>query len=315
MNIEPSNSHLGYFILHCALSTAESLAGQFNSLPDPQKDFDNTSCQLMRGLFGQIFTLLASGNKPLCHAFQLATNIAIDVPQDSELWIYVRLAKLFAYTCWPRGLFYGNMRMLVARLLRKRLADKLLTSMAQEFKVAAQNDTKAQENKNKELKFVRLAVEVFRYIQENGREKCKDLKEIAEKLLQKRPLEEKLSGGTKRLLHFFVKLTKGSLDWSKFDKHAQVALNVYSKRSAHFGKFKKQLKVSLSKNDQPKVGKLLEVFSSEKEKVKSKFTSLKDAQVRVQNAKSIEKKDSTALKGDAEIVRYPWHIRLQGKHT
>lgn len=65
-NIHASSKDLGFFLVHTVLSTIETVVSGLDHIPSP----DDTTCQVLRGLFGQLFSIMASGNNPMCMAFQ-----------------------------------------------------------------------------------------------------------------------------------------------------------------------------------------------------------------------------------------------------
>lgn len=300
-NISPADRNLGYFLLHGIISTMESIAKGFSTVPNAEADWDNTSCQMMRGLFGQAFSLLASGNVPLSLAFQLTTKSPnLDVPDDNQWWIYRRLVQCFPYTCWPTTNIYNNVKLLLIRAIRKRVVDPATNPLRdQTAAIDAKKQADFVDKRNKELKFARLATEVlFRM-----REKCTP--EIATRLLESLPSEPvKKKSGTARLIHFFRRVENGKADWGEgFSKICQIALDIHTRRSACFKPIKSKLLEAVTANGAADEAVI------ELQKKKDQLKEVSNAyRVRVQNQEAIDKLEADRIKGDAELRRKPWTL-------
>ena len=167
LSVKPQAPDIGYLMIDVLLSTMESLSKMFSSRPKWDKDFDNTSCQLMRGLFCQLLCYLGAGVKPLTLAFQMVSRTPrVDVPKDEELWIYKRMCEMFNYTCWSKKYLTQNIKTLVTKYLRKRLTHKFLRPMINMYQKYLQDDPSSQ-NRNSELQFVRLAIDLIKYFHDN----------------------------------------------------------------------------------------------------------------------------------------------------
>ena len=56
---------------HMLLSVMEEVKGVMSKVPDPGADFNNTNCQIVRGVFGELLCVFGSGaNKPLSMLWQ-----------------------------------------------------------------------------------------------------------------------------------------------------------------------------------------------------------------------------------------------------
>ena len=123
VNIDPESKELGFFLLHMIMTVMENIVASISVEPDPEKDFENSTSEMMRGMFGQLFALMASTEGILCTAFQLiykSTNVQI-LP-DEQWWVVSRMVRLFPYTCWNKEVLLRNVQTYVVRAARKRLA-------------------------------------------------------------------------------------------------------------------------------------------------------------------------------------------------
>lgn len=305
-NISPASKDLGFLIVDMVLGTMESLATQFSKYPDPTTDFNNTTCQLMRGLFGQLLTLLASGVRPMSMAWQLVMkNPNLEVPKNEEWPIYVRMTKLFPYTCWDPSNIMKNIKTLIIRTIRKRIVNKTIEPMLKEIqKLNAQTQMDNIEARNRELKFLKLAIEVLCHIRNIGDQNDSAVTAIAVRLLEQVP-EMNAKSGTEQIIAFFKHVSAGTVDWNRLDSTMQTALNIFTKRSAAFQKFKKEMAKVVESGNDKKMSRYIDTYTQFKESLRQKYQS---GYVKVQNEKAINSKDVNSLKSDAEINRTPWSI-------
>jgi hypothetical protein len=310
-NISPGDRNLGFFLLHGLLSTMESIVQGFSKVPSKTEDWENTSCQMMRGLFGQVFTLLASGNTPLSMAWQLVMKSPnLEVPAGDQWWIYRRVAQCFPYTCWPTAYFFNNLKMLLIRSLRKKVTDPLTDALRKDISALEQKKQKDfVEKRNKELGFLRLATETLFTLRE------KTTPEVATRLLEHLPEEElPKKSGAKRLARFFTRVQSGTNNWGKeYSAMLQTAIDVHTNRSACFKDVKSHLLKTLSEKTEEKSNVLLQL-----QKQKDELKSIGDVnRVRVQNQSAIDQEDIHKLKGDAELRRQAWSLASplnEGEH-
>lgn len=170
LNIQPSNYNLGHFIVDSILSTMESLASRFSSVPT-EDNFDDTSCQIMRGLFGQLLTILGSGQRPLSMAWQMVmSNPNIVVPKGEELWIYNRMANMFKYTCWNNDKIILNTKKLIVDLINKYVVQEKVQPMITNNVSASSSSYSKNKNiykstiSNEEKQFIIDCVYFYEYL-------------------------------------------------------------------------------------------------------------------------------------------------------
>jgi hypothetical protein len=131
--------------------------GGMGGVPDPECDWDNTTCQMLRGMFGQLLALMGSTKNVLCTAFLFV----YENPQNLDLkgdqwWVLARMGRLFPYTCWDSSNITRNCRKLLVKTCKKHLTNAPCLKM-QKMATAAK---KVQHVKSQEwLDFLRLVVE------------------------------------------------------------------------------------------------------------------------------------------------------------
>lgn len=309
-HILPQSNDLGYLLVDMILCTMESLSNQFSGYPDATSDFSNTTCQIMRGLFGQLLTVLASGQKPMSMAWQLVMyDPNLEIPDDNEWWIYIRLIKMFPYTCWDPSNILANIKTLLARIIRKKIINKVIEPMLKEIsKMKAQSQKDSVEARNRELMFVKLAIDVLCTIVNDELQTDQNVIQIAKRLLEKVP-EMNAKGGTRQIINFFEPVAKKkvvkNVDWSKLEPTMQIALNIFTKRSATFKNFKKTMVKVVEKGNEDKIEKYVSEYNKYKASLQEKYMA---DTIKVQNESAISGHDVKGLKSDAEINRIPWSI-------
>ncbi len=309
-NFPPQSKDLGYLLVDMILCTMESLSNQFSDYPKVNDDFSNTTCQIMRGLFGQLLTVLASGQKPLSMAWQLVMHDPnLEIPDDNEWWIYIRLLKMFPYTCWDPSDLIKNIKTLLVRIVRKKIINKVIEPMLKEIsKIKAQSQKDNVEARNRELKFVKLAIDVLCTIVNDELQTDQNVIQIAKRLLEKVP-EMNAKGGTEQIINFFEHVAKKkvvkNVDWSKLEPTMQIALNIFTKRSATFKNFKKTMVKVVEKGKEDRIEKYVSEYNKYKASLQEKYMA---DTIKVQNESAIKGHDVNGLKSDAEINRTPWSI-------
>lgn len=316
--ISASSKDLGLFLVHTLLSTMERLTSQISTVPDPVKDWNNSTSQIMRGLFGQLLTLLASGGSPLSMAWQMVMDkTALNTPSNNEIWIYTRLATMFKYTCWPDASIKKNMKLLIAHMLRRSITGPVVAPMLKKIsdtKKASQTDR--MEARNRELHFLKLAIEtLFIIAKEDSKGTSKKTVDIAERLLTKLPDNIYPRDGTKSLIFLLEQISSGGPIKDQFTRVLQIALNIFTKRSACFKPIKEKLAETIGKEKLANTVATDNVTDllAEYEKIKSDLTNrakISDTtpDIHVQNSKAIDSKNGVLIKADAELKRTPWSV-------
>lgn len=118
-NISASSNDLGFLLVHGVLCALESVASHMgNSAPT----WHDTTCEAMRGLFGQLLTLMASTNKTLCPAYTLVyPNVKMPTLNANEWWALERMVRVFPYTCWDTSVLYTNVRRFLVQTVHRRI--------------------------------------------------------------------------------------------------------------------------------------------------------------------------------------------------
>eukprot|EP01060_Flectonema_neradi_P001735 TRINITY_DN11063_c0_g2_i1.p1 TRINITY_DN11063_c0_g2~~TRINITY_DN11063_c0_g2_i1.p1 ORF type:complete len:1196 (+),score=240.45 TRINITY_DN11063_c0_g2_i1:97-3684(+) len=103
--IDGANRSLGFFLVTQILSQIRLVSSRMTSVVTAA-DFDNSTCQIQRGLYGFLLCMLASTGTgiSMCYAWELfRPNGAIEppsVPEDDEWFIYFELVRSFHTTGW-----------------------------------------------------------------------------------------------------------------------------------------------------------------------------------------------------------------------
>ncbi len=237
LNISPKSKELGFFLIHLVLCAMESVVSGMSTVPNPETDWDSTNCEAMRGLFGQLLSLMASTNATLCPAYKLVyTNAKLAVPNSQDWWIVVRMARMFPYTCWDTSTFDLNLQRLLVQAVYKQLvgpsADRMLRLAAKEKKVQKVISPRW-------YTYLRLVVDTIMWAA-NGNELTPA---NAKTLLEFAPPFTEISTGTRMLTHFvqgMIQLTKfltsvaNGENWSyAFTKTVEIAIYSYVKHSGN----------------------------------------------------------------------------------
>lgn len=116
--INARDNQLGYFLIHAYLCAGESFVKNMTNIPNPETDFDNSVCQIMRGLMGQILTLMASTLNVLCCAYQYVhKDFPVKVMNNNKHWIFLlRMYRLWPYTCWDPTNIQNNIKRCLVKI-------------------------------------------------------------------------------------------------------------------------------------------------------------------------------------------------------
>ncbi|KAK6336275.1 hypothetical protein TWF696_001837 [Orbilia brochopaga] len=329
-NIPPASKDLGFLLAYALTDAMRSLATTRAAVPPEARggeDVDTTT-KMMRGLFGYLMTLLAAGVQPMSMAWQLLSRTsAIEVPPPNEFWLYSRIVDLFPYTAWPRAQFAKNVRLLVARLVRKQMTDPVTKVLRDGVSQIKQDAIREQvRTRNVTLKWGEVGVEVLSRLILGGYEP-QSVKEAAGRIVELVPETEidgrKGSRGTTRVFRALHKLAESG-DVAKVDEDTRVsAANTYAKRSAALKDLKTRFVDAAVAGDVAAAKSIYEEMQQKRRDVAALF-GLKS--VKLQNEKNIDsvlgqlqkgeemvkKEVLRRLKADAEIYRAPWQV---GKPT
>lgn len=323
-HVAPSNKDLGFLLAYSITDIMKSLAATRSAPPPPSDDGDTTT-KVMRGLYGYLMTVLAAGTQPMSMGWQmLSKSDAIEVPTSDTFWLYTTIIQLFPYTAWPQEQFKKNVRLLVAKLVRKQVTDPVTKSLRENVSQMEQNKVKEFAIKrNKELRWGEVILEVLKTLLSGIYDDKDNVKQIAERALSIVPTEEVSKKKGKRGLYRAIRALrklKDSGDLSLLDKDSRLsAANTYAKRSAAFKEEKSKLLAAGLEHPDEAEARLNELVESRKalaekfgvEKVHmqnkkhlNKFASL------IEDVKSgkVDRKAVIVLKGDAELYREAWVV-------
>lgn len=295
--ISPGSRDLTYLLIHIVLCTMEGIVKGMSTIPN----FDDTTAQAMRGLFGQLFCLMASGTRPASLAWQLVMeNPNIDVPSKNEWWIYSRMATCFPYTGWDTNNLLKNSKILLTRAVRKYIIDPATNAMRNSVaELNAKVAANALENREEELKFQRLLCEItlFHFDSLKDYEVRKRLKSFVPSETSKRFRASSIAIKVFKLFESKKKVDENYLK--------QAALNAYVNRSAHFKDIKQRF-VDATESEYPSL-----LIEFEQQIADLKKRAGKDLNVNVQNYSAFKSMSTLSIKGDAEIKRVPWSVKQE----
>lgn len=320
-NISPSSKDLGFFLVFTELSAMTNLVSGLSKEPK----FDDNIAVIMRGMFGQLLSLLASGGRPLSMAWQMVMNNPnIEIPNENQWWIYSSLVNMFPFTAWSKKNVEKNVKLFLTRAIRKKITDPATEQLRKNVSHQKQLlSIDYLENRNRQLKWLQLACPVVFYINVHKAELgLIQLQEISERILAQFPEDTSRTGknGICTIINFFESID-ATIDISYFrttvlPRITQIATNVWTKRSAVFKKSKKGLLSILEEEKNEEVSSAITLLKKDIQTVKDKGQVV---DVLMQNSSDIQKvfggkHDRTLLSGDAEINRVPWSVTESGNN-
>lgn len=326
-HISAASKDLGFFIAEVIISTMESIVSGMSTKPTKSSNWNDTNCQILRGLFGQLFSLFGSGVKPLTTLFQFVKpNPSIDAKlSNGEIVMLARIVKVFEYTCWSTENLKKNVKSLVIRYLRQKITDPVTEAMRKDLTAFEQEKlVDYMEKRNEELKWLDVATEIMlSHVKKPGdvtkKSKLEEIEEakhrydtnrgIAQRLLELYPQDGNHKDGTLMVHDFFVKMSKGKASWKgKYSQVVQIALNIFTKRSACFKDIKKELYDTLEN-----YGDVAPIVAKFKQMLSDMQTGEDVEEVHVQNyEKTVDTPEFMGLKSDAELARTPWSVTGDG---
>ncbi|KAK6532859.1 hypothetical protein TWF281_007032 [Arthrobotrys megalospora] len=325
--IPPASKDLGFLLAYSLTDVMKSLAATRSGIPNEAKFGEevDTTTKMMRGLFGYLMTMLAAGVQPMSMAWQmLSKTTTLEAPPKEEFWLYARIIELFPYTAWPQAQFKKNVRLLVARLLRRQITDPVTKSLRDSMNEMKQDELRERiQKRNVVLKWSEVALEILSKLLLGDFEgKNEAVKGIAERLVALVPKEElstrKGKRGLNRVMRAFERL-KDTGDVTKVDGETRLAAaQLYAKRAASLKELKGKL-WEAAESDVTEAKKIYEQLEAKRQEIGRRF---KVDTVKIQNRKNIatfiEKVDKgedmekktilSYLKSDAEIYRDPWMV-------
>lgn len=235
-NIPPASRELTFLIIKILLDSIEKLYDSLSCKPD----FNDTSAQILRGLFGLLFTTMASGKTPTCLIFQLIyPNSKLEIPSKEHLWIIPKIIKVFNYTGWDDTIIKQNTKKLFIRILRKYITDPINKPRRQQI---SQNNIKKQNeyiNSRKiELIWLLIACKVMKQIKQ---EDTLENLEISKRLLNIYPYSIiNPKKGTKTVKKFIDYASNNKADWdgNPYTNMLNTVNGIIAKRSVSKWKVK-----------------------------------------------------------------------------
>lgn len=287
--ISPNSKELGFLLVDMTFNLMEQLTCRLSSLPTTVTD---TSCQIMRGLFGYLLSVLGSGKDPLSMAWQMVcktTNLV--TPEHSHLWIYSNIIKYFPYTLWSTENITDNKKLLCVLLVNK-LTQSIRTNMQkQDLLIERVNNKNNVALYNKELELVYVCVKVLEWISTH---KSND----DNKLIAQRTFDfingEKFVSIPKSKLCTPAKLLKGVIDNTFWDNPINITTiqNIIAKRSNRFADVKK---LTLETKDATAL-------------FQSVNNNIYNTPFNMRNKNAYVELDVEKMRGDAELYNKPWSM-------
>ncbi len=349
LNITPATRDLGMFMVLALLDLMSDftqgsasrgiITGSSGSLTDKLGlEFSDPNCQIMRGLFGQLFTIMASGGgKPVSMAWQLVLrNPKLQTPSKDEALIYSAICNLLPHTAWPMNAVKQNVRWLLVRIIREQITDPATEPMRKailSMEKSAFHDN--LQRRNMQLEFLQIAVEVIRALHDklklhetnetNENDKLTaEVKQIAARMLQRQPdniSEGDKRGGFREVLNYLNVLAKCGKTSDTHHAHVlQTCLNMYVKRSGRWKKAKNAVNekaVATVKNNTGGGNGAREIALMISDDAKSTSKAWGGYPVKIQNwatydliikEKSVSEESCGKVSSDAERSRIPWRV-------
>ena len=194
------------------MNMIESLCSKISNIPNPETDWDNTTSEILRSLFGILFYMMASGANGHCPGFQFTYKDPKIEKIDPVYWyVLIHITKYIPYTCWSTENWNRNMRRFIIKTISSYIVNDPIHHMQKTLSSA--KNQKCNIVKTPELiSFIRLIIEVIYHLVINN----KDITpEIARKLLKHKPDESCiLNNGTKSICTYLEYLNSKNLSSS-----------------------------------------------------------------------------------------------------
>jgi len=217
------------------------------------------------------------------------------------------MAKTFPYTGWDTTNLVNNCRKYLAKSIRK-ISDRITKPIRDS--ISTLNAQSQQEDRvKKDLDMAKLAVLVevlFNIAEHNKHENCPENMAIGNRLLE---IAVPNGQSGQRIIRFVERMAKGNADWDQFSYTLQMALNIFTKRSACFKEVKQDLLETFECEDINEWSTKYNKFKTLVENLESRASVGTSVDVKIQNSGAILNKDRIGLKGDAERnQRVGWSV-------
>jgi hypothetical protein len=306
LNLLPQDKLIGHMIANMIICTMENLVSNLVL----EGSVNDTIYPLMRGLFGQLLSLLASGATPLSMAWQLVMHKPkIDSPKN-DIWIYMKIIQLFPYTGWSNINLNNNIRMLLVKIVRNKVCGLAIDQMLKQMSVKKSNDASAFiESRNIELQHCRLMVDVILHMVSSEKEITDPIFINIVKRMNSILLEDKdkiinSQSSIIRMERFFQKILIGTVYSEDLEQIVRTAINVYTKRSACFDETKQEILDAILLGGD--IAQAINMFKAFRTEIREKFTF--NEEPKVQNIEAIKSLNQDKIKGDAELRRVAWQV-------
>ena len=324
----------------------ENLSSTMSSINDNKtrnNRWNDTSCSIMRGLFGHLITLFASGaSKPLSTLFQFfSKGNNIQMISREESYILYRIVKMYMHTCWNPEIICNNIKNYIIKFIRREITDPITSPIRDKMYLIKSNQNKTNlEFVNQKLSILEILINIILFDFEH-KEKSKLNTILAKRLLEKVRNKDNFvkildsSETVKNIVNFcnFFSNNDFILDLDKFNILKEDILKMFIKRSAYF-KDAKQMCIDESKkvnykswvvkgkhtvyNANLKNNYIMKCKKELEDKVNKNsngkyFTTEKY----IQNYNNWEICNKTVLMriyGDAELHRTPWSVNEDSEH-
>jgi len=340
------NPQLRFILVHLILCAMENLSSNMTSINDIEtrnNRWNDTMCSIMRGLFGHLITLFASGaGKPLSALFQFFSNgDNIQMVTREESHLLYRIAIVFPFTCWDPEILVTNIEKYIIKFIRREVTDPVTEPIRKKMHMIKMNQNIAcMEYANQKLSILEILVNVILFDFEHE-EKSKLNARLAKRILKmvkQKDNYEKILDSSKSVRNIvsFCKLVSKKdfiLDLDKFNILKDCILKIFIKRSAYFKEPKrvciddsKKENENLTKKEKHAVyniklkpdhieecKKKLEDKVNKNSKGKT-FTTEKYIQ-NYNRWKNCENTPLMYLYGDSELCKTPWSVNNRSEHN
>ncbi|TVY17743.1 hypothetical protein LARI1_G004844 [Lachnellula arida] len=325
-NFQAGSQEIGQLMSALLMAAMSKLAAMRTTAPGVISKAEDTVTKLMRGLFANLLTIAGSGVRPLSMVWQLFGKFPqFDVPSSVADWsFYETVVALYPYTGWPLQQFHSNLEKLLDKVVvrvvtKNEKTDKIKANLAHDL-------AKYCKLRNIQLEHSRTILTIFMKLLTD---KDIDRKAVAQRLLKNVPHKlEKETESYTRMIKYLEHLANGG------DRRAQddlVAASVFTKRSATFRKFKKQIASACQIQDEAKIKTACQELLDKRAEIAQLWGVLPET-LKVQNMKAYQgllttkygddidttmkaynKKILSHAIGDAEQQRIPWQVGKKGE--
>lgn len=244
LQLEPGSPEVGNLMSSLLKAAMYKLAATKSTIPSVVAQAEDTVTRLMRGLFGNLFTIAGSGVRPQSMVWQLlGQDSNYDIPKTDIEWEwYGTVLRLFPYTAWDPECLRWNLQRFMDKLIVRVVtkAEDLTAGTAQRLRDIAEYCRL----RNIVLFHSRTIVTI---IEKMLTDPEADTAAIATRLLTHLPQNLKRETRQyRRMVAYMKHLAEGGT--RNQDEDAELA-NAYTRRSAVFSELKEQAAVACLQMD------------------------------------------------------------------